>query len=357
MNIVIRVDSAEEIGTGHLLRCLTLAEKLRQRECSVSFICRKLNGNVNKLILERKFTLYEIDSASTNSIPTWYKKYWKTDAEATINIIEKYAILIDLLIVDHYDLDYKWERLLKSFVNKIMVIDDLANRRHECQLLLDQNYKMDYKNKYDLLVPNKCKLLLGTNYLLIRDEFIKYKNSLKVRDGDINRILVFFGGTDPTRETLKTLHALMTFERNWEVDVIVGRTNPEKKRIKKLCCQVEQYNYYSQVNNISYFMKNADLAIGAGGATTWERCFMGLPSITFIVANNQKEVTRAVDNFGATINMGENVTEEMIVEKVETLIQYPNLVRKMSEQAIKLVKQEQIKNDLVIKEISSLIYS
>lgn len=353
MNIVIRVDSSLEIGTGHVMRCLTLAEQLERSGCRVYFICRQLEGSISELIRNKKFTLFEIKSSNITNIVEWYQENWRQDSFSTINIIEKSSMQFDLMIVDHYGLDEKWERNVKPAVKKLMVIDDLANRKHNCDLLLDQNYKVNLETKYKTLVPNNCKLLLGPNYVLLRDEFVRMADRVKPRTGHINRILVFFGGTDPTNETLKTLNSLSKIDHNIQVDVIVGATNRSKSDIKMFCDKFNHFHLYSQVDNISEFMDNADLAIGAGGTTTWERCFMGLPSITIVIADNQKEVTEAVANFGATINLGESnsVSEETIYNEVKSLLSNPDIVENISMAAMNLVNPEFIKTYPIVKEV------
>ena len=353
MNIVFRVDSSLEVGTGHVMRCLTLAEQLERSGCKAFFICRQLEGSISKLITDKRFTLFEIQSDKIVDIFKWYQENWQQDSLSTINLIKKSSVQFDLIIVDHYGLDEKWESNVKPFVKKLMVIDDLANRKHNCHILLDQNYKENLEVKYKTLVPNNCKLLLGPSYVLLRDEFVVKANQIKTRNGHINRILIFFGGTDPTNETLKALKSLSKRDNNIQFDVIVGATNENKHQVKTLCDGLGHFHFYSQVDNISEFMYHADLAIGAGGITTWERCFMGLPSITIIIADNQREVTEAVARYGATINLGESkhVSEEMIYNQVLTLLTSPVIVNKLSKSAISLVNPEIIKTYPIIKEI------
>ena len=278
MNIVFRVDSSFDIGTGHVMRCLTLAEQLKKRHASVTFISRALPGNIISIIKEKGYQVIELSSDSdfnNTSFYDYYKKNWLEDARETLEYIRNNINTIDLLVLDHYGLDYKWESVLYPDVNKFMVIDDLANREHKCDILLDQNFYLGFKDRYSSLVPEKCRLLLGPQYVLLREEFITLADSMKERNGQINRILVFFGGTDPTHETEKALSSLTKFGEKFQVDVIVGATNPNKNNIQAFCENHNNFYFYTQVSNISEFMNQADLAIGAGRHRESTYCLYG----------------------------------------------------------------------------------
>ena len=268
--IAFRVDSSTQIGSGHLMRCLTLAEKLNCQE-KIIFISRNLSGNISNLVLKKGFKLILLKNEDLDLNLRGYEK-WLTvrqeqDAKETIEAIKN--LNLELLIVDSYAIDVKWEKMLRPYVKKIMVIDDLANRKHDCDILLDQNYYQDIEIRYTGLVPEYCKLSLGPQYALLRDEFYEERKHLRVRDGSIRRILVFFGGSDQTNETMKAIQALVAIRRtDISVDVVVGGSNKNKEAVKRFCRQHENMNYYCQVNNMAELIHKADLAIGAGGSTT-----------------------------------------------------------------------------------------
>lgn len=326
MNIIIRTDSSVHIGTGHVMRCLTLADELRKNGANIEFICRKLEGNIINIIENQGYIVNILPKPEQNENElTGYTKWlgvkWEIDAEQTKAIL-KSKNKIDLLIIDHYALDIKWESQLRNFTKRIMVIDDLANREHDTDILLDQNYVENMATRYDKLVPPFCKKLLGPEYVLIRPEFYEVRANLRERDGTIKRILIFFGGSDPTNETTKAIKAVEKLNRpEIEVDVVIGASNPHKKEIKKSCDNLS-FNYHYQVNNMAELMAKADLAIGAGGATTWERCFLGLPSICIIVADNQKEIIKYLDREELLINLGwnYNVKSEDITYVIHDLL-------------------------------------
>ncbi|WP_158211750.1 PseG/SpsG family protein [Alkalihalobacterium alkalinitrilicum] len=183
--------------------------------------------------------------------------------------------------------------------------------------------------------------LLGPDYVLLRDEFIDFAPNVKIRSGSLSRLLVFFGGTDSTNETMKTLRAISDCDKNWHIDVIVGSSNPNIEEIKFMC---ERYGYFLhiQVSTMARFMHEADFAIGAGRSTTWERCFMALPSLTIIVADNQKEITEAVAEYGATVLLGESssVSSDDIKDALLTLANDQERVRTISLKSSQLVKRD-----------------
>jgi UDP-2,4-diacetamido-2,4,6-trideoxy-beta-L-altropyranose hydrolase len=340
------------------MRCLTLAKQLKQKNANVSFICRDLEGNLISFIKDHGFTVYvlpkiKINETDNNDTFKWYKENWQQDVRETLDIVEAHIRSIDFFIIDHYGLDEKWESKLKFFTKKLMVIDDLANRKHACDFLLDQNLYLNYQERYKNLVSPECKQLLGPNYVLLREEFIEASRQKRIRDGKIHNILVFFGGTDPTNETIKALNALALLENNIKVNVVVGSSNKRKDAIREYCDPYPNFFFHCQVSNMAELMNEADLAIGAGGTTTWERCYLGLPSITIIVADNQIELTNAVSKFGATINLGfsHKVTSDQIFEAVKDLIEHPKKVQLLSERASKLVNHKIVNTYPVVKAI------
>ena len=305
MNVIIRTDASVEIGSGHVIRCLTVAKKLRAEGCHVKFLMKPLEGNLIDFVARKSFE--NIQRA-------------------------EYA---DLYIVDHYGLGIEWERNIRPYTQKLAVIDDLA-REHDCDLLLDQNIVPNYETRYDGLVPVHCVKLLGPKYLMMRDEFIETRQQMLNRNDTIKRLLVFMGGTDPTNETMKILHALneFTFEH---IDVVVGNGNPVKEKVRELCL-VKGYYYHCQINYMASLMQQADFAIGAGGATMWERCYVGLPSSATIVAENQRETTEYAHELGAVINLGWH--EQVTVETYKNLL--TNLaIEGMSEKGLQLTANKQ----------------
>lgn len=294
MRVVIRADASVAIGTGHIMRCLTLAETLRERGAAVMFVCREVAGNCCDLIQGKGFEVSRLPGAEPFSAVR--------DAGLTAAVMGASA---DWLIVDHYALDAEWERRLRQHARRIMVVDDLADRPHDCDLLLDQNLFDDMELRYAGLTSPDCRLFLGPRYALLRDEFIAARRTLRKRDGSVRRLLLFFGGSDPTNETEKALQAVATPEFSaLSIDVVVGAANPLGDRIQNICAGLPNVIFHRQVTHMAELMTRADLAVGAGGTATWERCFLGLPALTVVVADNQAKPAEAADRAGLTYLVG-----------------------------------------------------
>ncbi|MHB8056652.1 MAG: UDP-2,4-diacetamido-2,4,6-trideoxy-beta-L-altropyranose hydrolase [Desulfuromonadaceae bacterium] len=321
MNITFRTDSSLQIGSGHVMRCLTLADELRQRGADIMFVCREHPGNMIGLIAAKGYPVVRLAQAEAEyaeasadlAHAAWLGVAWQQDAAETITAVRNAEP--QWLIIDHYALDRRWEEMLRPYVEKIMAIDDLADRPHDCDLLLDQNLYEGMETRYDTLVPKSCKKLLGPKYALLRPEFAAARKNLRQRDGIVKRILVFFGGVDPTNETQKTLQALAGInDRQFDVDVVVGGGNLYKEQIKKICAANDGFHYHCQVDNMAELIAAADLAIGAGGATTWERCSVGLPSFITVLAKNQQKLAETGARQGLFFYLGKSAT--VTIEKI-----------------------------------------
>ena len=336
--IVFRVDSSAQIGSGHLMRCLTLAGKLKkENQVEIGFVSRDLEGNLNHLIEKNGYRLFPLPEALSTEELTGYEK-WLTvkqvfDAGQTKKLLQ--GLTVDCLVIDSYALDEIWENIVRPYVNQVMVIDDLANRKHNCDILLDQNYYCDMANRYTGLVPANCQLLLGPQYALLREEFYEARKKIRNRDGNVKNILVFFGGSDLTNETMKALKALESLHRSdIQLNVVVGANNKNKKSIEAFCLQHDNMQYFCQVNNMAELMNEADLSFGAGGTTTWERCFLGLPSIVIAIAKNQIQICEDCNKLGIIRYAGktEMVDVESLRDCSRKLLDNKTEIKKMQNQ-------------------------
>ncbi|WP_088013976.1 UDP-2,4-diacetamido-2,4,6-trideoxy-beta-L-altropyranose hydrolase [Gottfriedia acidiceleris] len=355
-SIFFRVDASYEIGTGHVMRCLTLANLFTKFGINIIFICRDLPGNINHLIVDRGYKLCVLPYLTTkqqhkklkNSYEAWLKVDWKTDVLQTVKIMMSDPSS-SCLIIDHYSIDSKWENLFYRMTGKeIIVIDDLANRSHFCHIILDQNIS-NRKDRYDDLIPKSCVKFLGLPYVILREEFMNEKINLRKRSGNIRRILVFFGGSDPTSETLKTIQVLKNrVYSDIHIDIVVGDSNKNNETIRSFCSEVPNFYFHCQINNISELMGLADLSIGAGGTTTWERCYLGLPTLTIATADNQIEIINLVNEKGAICHLGESskVTAAKIEQELNMLIKNPLKVAKMSQTALDLMDENMLNSFL-----------
>ncbi len=332
MNIVFRTDASIDIGIGHVMRCLTLADELRLKYTDINFICREEPGNMISYIGNRGYKVHQLPG----EIDT------ETDRRLTKEILSKYETKPDWLIIDHYDIEISWENQLRKYSKKIMVIDDLANREHDCDLLLDQNFSKN-DNRYIGLIPENCVQLLGPEYAMLRLQFQKAKECLRERNGGVNRILIFMGGADTKNITSKALRAIHMLGRSdIAIDVVVGNLNPYHDEIKILASKIPNTSCHHNVEDLAKLMSSADLCIGAGGTATWERCCVGVPTITVILAENQENISESLDKEGSLINLGwyHKVTEDNIKEVVEGLIDNPQKMVSMSDKSRNLVDGE-----------------
>ena len=349
MQILIRTDSSVQIGTGHVMRCLTLADELRWDGAEVVFVCHEFTGNLCGYIEEKGYVVHrlplsDLPEQGAQNIETdlthavWLGTERQTDARQVEEIINETPF--DWLIVDHYALDDRWERYLRPYVKKIMVIDDLADRPHDCDLLLDQNFYENLESRYDNLVPFRCKKLLGPKYALLRPQFREARENLRKRDGHVKRIMIFFGGSDPTNETTKALEAIRMLNRpDIAVDVVVGSANPNKDKINKLCASITKVTYHCQVSNMAKLMADADLFIGGGGSTTWERCCLGLPGLIMAVASNQDAIAVGCNEagIGIYINKSKDISPHQIQIEIEKMLLNQNTLINLGKAAANMV--------------------
>jgi len=329
MRVVFRVDASLQMGTGHVMRCLSLANELTRQGHECCFVCREHPGNLGDLIASQghgltllpapaNYSLQETDTAS-DDYALWLGLRWQDDACQTLGAIS--PLKPDWLVVDHYALDAQWECTLSIAVDKIMVIDDLANRPHECALLLDQNLGR-VASDYDGLLPAECQSLIGPRFALLRPEFAELrKQSLERRkDPELKRILISLGGVDRTNVTGQVLEAMgmSSLPASTELDIIMGAAAPYLDEVRHQAAQLPFKTTLSvNVKDMAARMCQADLSIGAAGSTSWERCCMGLPTITVILAENQRSIAEALSKYKACLLVDTSRVTEELSELIE----------------------------------------
>ncbi|MBT3993446.1 MAG: UDP-2,4-diacetamido-2,4,6-trideoxy-beta-L-altropyranose hydrolase [Gammaproteobacteria bacterium] len=351
MKILFRADASIYIGSGHIMRCLTLADELKAKGCEIIFICRELSGNLISLIEKKNYSVCKLEVADESKAFNW-----ENDADETINWIEKKSIETDLIVIDHYQLDSRWESQLRSYTKKIMVIDDLANRHHDCDFLLDQNYYQNMETRYGGLVSFEATKFLGPTFALLREQFYRERESLSERNGEVNNILIFMGGGDSFNTTTMAIKAVQQVEQDIKVNVVIGGANPYYEEVDALCATLPNVNLHIQVENMAELMVQADLAIGAGGATTWERCYLGLPSITLVFAENQVKTTMDLASLGVINFLGwaHECTVHDIATSIQTAIDSPSKMKEMSSKSMRLMGDGIRKNSSLVLDILSL---
>lgn len=307
MKVVFRVDASARMGAGHLMRCLTLAETLCERGIQTHFICREHVGNLISLLQKKAMPVSVLPAPAAGNTTygenyaEWLGTTQAEDAKQTIKALN--GERPDWLVVDHYGLDVDWEKRLRPHAGKLLVIDDLANRHHACDVLLDQNYSAEAGQRYASLVPPVCKVLLGPKYALLRKEFKLMRERLEPRAHRLEKILVFFTTGDDQGETLKAMQGIELWDKAENIDVIVGQSNTSNVEIIKKCDEL-RWGYHCQVDYMPSLIAQADLAIGAGGSSNWERCVLGVPALVAILAENQAPIAQALDRAGIIVNLG-----------------------------------------------------
>lgn len=352
-NLLFRVDASRLMGSGHFYRCLTLAEACLARGAKISFISRKLPEAYRKMLVERKIELLDLCRIRSNHLigdlahSSWLEVNQIEDAEECLYLIGESQN--DWLVVDHYALDYRWERLLRKVTKKIFVIDDLADRRHECDILLDQNFYFDSSIRYVDKLNSDVKKLLGPEYALLRQEFSDQRSKLKRMTENVSRVLISFGGVDKNNHTNLTIDALVDLEIDGiEVDVVVGAGNNNHESISKKCV-IYGFNYFYQHDLISELMVKADLCIGAGGISIWERCCLGLPSIAIPGEANQVQQVNDAGNSGLVYSYVQSLKDKnqfkecirklILDKKLRKLISDSGLASVSGDGAYKVIKQ------------------
>ena len=326
------------MGIGHLMRCLTLAEAFHSRGADVSFVCREHVGHMIDFLRAHDIRVVTLPAPSRRApdrggvYGAWLGVPQEEDVQQTLEAL--HGASPDWVIVDHYGLDAAWEDRVRSCANKVMVIDDLANRPHACDVLLDANYAPAGMERYRDLVPRGSRLLLGPRYALLRAEYLRSRSTQRVRDGQVRRVLVFFGGSDPGDMTGTALAALSLPEfRDLYVDVVIGANNGHRAALEQAISQRGQAQAHGLRPHLADLMAQADLAIGAGGTTTWERMCMGLPSVIVSIAENQEAGCEALRSAGLVRYLGrqEDVGVREIADALRQCLETSDLLVDTSE--------------------------
>lgn len=335
------------------MRCLTLADALAAGGADCRFVSREHPGNLIECVRSRGYIVHplrlsqESVAGQSNAIASvhearplahshWLGATQAEDAEACAAILAE--LQPDWLIVDHYALDSGWEHILKPYCRKLMVIDDLADRPHVCDLLLDQTFGRESED-YCAWVPEDCQLLCGSEYALLRPEFAALRPySLQRRaEPQLRNLLITMGGVDKDNATGQVLEALRACSLPAEltITVVMGATAPWLDEVDRLAQRMPwPTQVLVGVSQMAQLMADSDLAIGAAGATSWERCCLGLPSVMVVLADNQSQVAQSLERAGATqiIEASEYIAPQLARQLVP-LIESRPLLKAMSQSA------------------------
>lgn len=311
MRVAFRVDASLKIGSGHVMRCLSLANALTLGGAHCTFISSSLPGHMaeqvtasgHEVVLLPKRMAHSSPLSATSTEPEWAHIDWREDALQTELVLGPKSP--DWLIVDHYGLDARWESEIRRLVSGVIVIDDLANRPHSCDALLDQNLGRELKD-YSSLVSKECEVMVGPRFALLRPEFAQLRDSSLARrcSGKVDRILVNMGGVDSANATSVVLEGLSScpLEPTCSVAVVLGRNAPWLGQLRKQAArQAFDCEILVEIDDMARVMASSDLAIGAAGSASWERCALSLPAIVVAIADNQIEIAKALQAAGCAV--------------------------------------------------------
>lgn len=365
--VAFRADASLDMGAGHVMRCLSLATAMQQMGWECLFICRDLIGNLNHLIEKKGFVvncltlnkntqiLEEIDNSVYSK---WLNCSWQVDAEQTQAVLELFAP--DLLIVDHYALNDAWENQVRSYCNKLMVIDDLANRKHSCEVLLDQTLGRVSSDYVPFLPPN-AQVLAGAYYALLRPEFAQLREYSLARRAQfpLEKIIITLGGVDQFNATGKILEALLlsNLPKSCTVTVIMGEKAPFLNEIRNQIINLPWPTELKiNVDNMATLMAESDLAIGAGGGSSWERCCLGLPTLLAVLADNQMDNANALERNEAAVCIGSPFAPDFInnlVVTINKIIDDRTILKLLSHSCRQIIKGDGL--SLVLNKINQLL--
>jgi len=314
------------------MRCLTLAEKLICYGANVIFVCRDFEKNSISQIENKGIKVIKLPSGrETFDHIKWTGENWRLDIEETISAINKIEKSTDILLVDHYGIDSNWERQMSQYVNKIVVIDDLANRKHYCDLLIDPTFG-ESSERYSSLIPGYAKGLFGVKYAILREDFKKLKKKKFIFRGRKIKVHMFFGGIDSLNHTTKFSSIILKKFKNVELHVVVGKAFEFTTDLVQLKTSYpENFDWVQDIDNMAEHMSKCDLAIGSPGNATWERACIGLPSAYLATNLNQIPILKRLEEKNLCVFLGEasKIDAATFVEKISMFLSSDTLLKQL----------------------------
>jgi len=311
------------------MRCLTLARALGEHGLAASFVMREHAGHLASLVEAQGFAVTLLPVAvnghdvNGTSHASWLGASWEQDANDTVQALGPDPV--EWLVVDHYAIDRRWEARLRSRVRRILVIDDLADRPHDCDLLLDQNLVASPWNRYRSRVAEGCAVLLGPAYALLQPEYAALHERAVPREGAVRRVLISFGGADEDDLTARALEALLSVGGpDVGIDVVVGPSNAHLAELRAKGAEHARVSIHHGLTSLAGLLMHADVAIGGAGSTSWERLCLGVPSIMVAQAENQRAIAEALSEQKLAIWIGDekSATTARFAEALGDLIEH-----------------------------------
>lgn len=281
--ILFRCDASREIGGGHVMRCLALADRLASDGAEATFACSRETSETVPALVNSNHEMVLLNDPFDGSELAQSGRIW------------------DAAVVDHYLIDAGYERELRIAAPVIVAIDDLADRPHDCDILVDQNLGR-VAAAYQGLVPPRATLCLGPDFALLRPEFARARQAVlarRRRQASARRIFVSLGMTDVGGITARVVYAVLAAGSDAEVAVLIGPSTPSLAELRALEAEDSRVQLHIDEPDVCTLMAESDLAVGAAGTTSWERCCLGLPTIVLVLAPNQSFIARNLGESGA----------------------------------------------------------
>ena len=324
MSVLLRADANDDIGVGHVMRSASLGLRLLRRGLAVILVSANIPAPLLQSLRNQGLGFIQLPAECALSA--------EADASATRKVADDLGG-VEWVVVDHYDRDARWEGALRQERRRLMVIDDLANRPHDCDVLLDPGMQSDRASRYVGLVPNGTLMLLGPEFALLRPEFDDV-GLLRTRSGRITNLLIYLGGgRGIADEILKVVSAVGQLEEPEMLTTLVLGS------IEFASTLEIEIRVIAQTHEMAPLMRDADLAIGTCGGAGWERCALGLPALTVLSAENQRDDSIYLARCGAIRHLGDAgaVSVTMWQSALSELITNPSAVESMGHAASSVV--------------------
>jgi UDP-2,4-diacetamido-2,4,6-trideoxy-beta-L-altropyranose hydrolase len=314
VKVVFRVDASQYIGSGHVMRCLVLAQALKLDGHTVVFASREQVSDLNAFIKSKGFELINLVQPTLWLIPkntADYAAWLQISEEHDYKDFLSKVISADLVVVDHYGINANWHHHVKSYLGcRLMVIDDLV-RAHNADIILDQTLN---RRACEYTKLNKCLALTGTDYALLKPEFALKRGVLKNQQPQKHTILISMGGVDQPNASLKVLNTLLDEMQHLPITVLLSKRSPNYEQVKAFAQEHSAWvEHIEFVDNMPDLMIRHSIMIGAPGSTSWERACLGIPSIIIPIADNQNTIARQLEQAKAVkVVELNNITHELI---------------------------------------------
>lgn len=328
--IIFRTDSSDKIGGGHLTRCINLGNNLRKKNIEIFFLCQNLSGLDIRLLKNSKHKFFLLKENIN----------FKEDALETIEFLKKNNFSNSILIIDHYEIDFKWERLVSNYVKKIIVIDDLASKKHECDILINQVYGIK-ESTYKELVNKSCKLYLGSKYIMIKPEFAALREKfVKINSIEkIKNIHLFFSSNDKNELTLKYSRIILENFPFINLHISVGNGFKNINELEELKTKTNRISWFRNNQEIEKQMLKCQIAIGTPGMITWERACLGIPSIQIGIKDFQDDILSELDSLGICkwIGLEKKINKNDFVDICRVFFQDEKRLLKMKKKCLQAI--------------------